>query len=439
MGIQEHAAVEVAGFFQSLSIIKDGFASYTYLSIFESSSGLHLHSLISSLFLFAGVSEAGRLVALIAGSGSSVLLYIFIKDWFSTKTGILAGSLVWIHPLFIRFSSRWYPESLGILMTLAVMHAVIKDIDEEGRRYYFLAICLLSLAITNHLWEASIALPAAVAYYQAKKIRRSATIIGTTIVVIIIVELIKSYQPSVTSHFQTRSVFYHPEVLLTPNWVFHWAWGGNLFPTDIFSASIIWTIPVAITLIILLTIWGWKNQDDRAVTIIAWFISGLLVMILLPVGWRGHVYYAWGLLVPSALAAAIIITEFLSSKLKVHQTQAVALAILLLSSGIAGSTLYPENPAHIYDDGPLSSEKVTQAGHELRKLPNKDTARIAFRGQLKNDTGRMRIIQSRILMHARINIEAITPAQSEKIIIDEQDICDYKVYISDDDLIVSNC
>jgi len=143
---------------------------------------------------------------------------------------------------------------MGILLTLGVMYSVFEDIKTNKIFYYFLSLFLLLLAVTNHLWEASIALPAAVAYYQAGKIRRAAGIIATTSIVITVVEVIKSFQPSSSAHIRTDSVFYHPDALMTPDWIFHWAWGGDLVPSDLFAISIIWTIPIAVVLMLLISI-----------------------------------------------------------------------------------------------------------------------------------------------------------------------------------------
>jgi len=162
-------------------------------------------------------------------------------------------------------------------------------------------------------------------------------------------------------------------------------------------------------------------------------------MVLLPVGWRGHVYYAWGLLVRIVLAAGILIIESAPTELKSKHIQIISLIMIIFSILLASLVLYPENTSHIHDDGPLSSQEVTETGNELQQLPNKNTAVIAFRGKLGKDTGKMRIIQSRILMHARINIEAITPAQSDRIVTNNKSGCDYKMYINNEDLDVTKC
>lgn len=90
-----HPAREVAGAFQTIAIIDDGWNSYTYITLQESFSALHLHSLLSSIFVGVGYTEGGRLVSFL-GALSTVLLLVWIGLLLGRRrAGIIAGATLW--------------------------------------------------------------------------------------------------------------------------------------------------------------------------------------------------------------------------------------------------------------------------------------------------------------------------------------------------------
>lgn len=85
-----HGLREIAGYFQSLALLRTGLESYTFVTPFESRSALHLHSLLSVPFLAVGYVEAGRLVSLLSAIAGAYVVGLITKKLHSTEAAVFA-------------------------------------------------------------------------------------------------------------------------------------------------------------------------------------------------------------------------------------------------------------------------------------------------------------------------------------------------------------
>jgi hypothetical protein len=101
--VTHHQAREIAGYYQSLGLIRLGIESFFIQTPSESfSSGLHLHSVFSSAFLSLGYYEGGRLVSLVfAIVAVTAVAYISVQ-FVGIRVALLAPLFLWAHPFFLR-------------------------------------------------------------------------------------------------------------------------------------------------------------------------------------------------------------------------------------------------------------------------------------------------------------------------------------------------
>lgn len=405
-----HPGVEIASYFQTLALVTDGLASYTYLTPLESGAGIHLHAWVSAPLLAAGVTEAGRVVSLLAAVGTGLVLWRIGTELLDWRAGIFAATLAWLHPLFVRFATRWYPEGLGILLTAAAVSAALRDDGET--RWYALTLAAIVLGITNHLWEASIALPVTVLYLRRWNVARAGGVVVTTVIAVGAVEAIQTFQPPGASLVESYSVFEHPESLLRIDWLFH---DGLALSTPL-EAAVSLTVPFALVVVALLAIATAMNPTETRVLLLAWLLSGLSILVLLPRGWRHHDYYIWGLMAPLALSGGLALAlaiDHLAMRTRIRTVPAaeLAVAVLLCSALFYGATveLGEQGPERHSNIEWADDEELREAGTELAAYDVDDPAKVTFAGAWHFDEaapsylGRPDVV--RVLIYGRVPLE----------------------------------
>lgn len=293
-------AVEIAHYFQALALLRDGLQSYTYLTPAESSGGLHIHSLLSTPLLAAGVRPAGRIVSVIAAAAAVLMLIMLVSRLMSPATGLLAGVFLWAHPLFLRFSSTWVPYILSVSLTIGALLGAVLWVTTQQRRWYVVSLGILSVGIFNHTWEASIMLPIAVLYANRGYYREIAGVVVTTIISLLIFVGVRSLQPRGHDLTQSYSLLHQTEALFSVDWFFHG--GFEVWRTWWYFKVL--TVPVTLFAIACVGVIYFQTRREDALVIGAWLLSGLSILVLLPRGWMGHGYYAWGVLAPLATVVA---------------------------------------------------------------------------------------------------------------------------------------
>ncbi len=295
----DHAGVEIASYYQTFALVEDGLASYTYLTPLETGAGVHVYAWLSAPLFAAGVTEAGRVVSLLAAVGSALLVWGIGRRLLDWRAGAVAAALLWLHPLFARFATRWYPEALGIFLTVAAVYAALRD--EGDALWYGLALGTLALGIGNHLWEASVALPVTVLYLRRRALARAGGVVAATGLSVVAVEAVQSLQPAGASLVESYSVWNHPGFLFRVDWLFR---DGLTLATPL-EAAVSLTVPLAIVAVVGLAAAATREPTEPRLLLLSWLVSGLTILVLLPRGWRYHDYYLWALLAPLALSGGL--------------------------------------------------------------------------------------------------------------------------------------
>jgi hypothetical protein len=377
-----HVGVEVASYFQTLALVKDGLSSYTYLTPLESGAGIHLHAWVSAPLLVAGVTEAGRVVSLLAAVGTALLLWgvgTTLLDW---RAGIFAAGLIWLHPLFVRFATRWYPEGLGLFLTLAAVYGALRD--EGGMLWYGAAVAALALGIANHLWEASIALPLTVLYLNRQAHLRIGGVVLATVLSIGAMEAVQSFQPPGAQLARNYSVVAHPKFLFRSNWLFR---DGLTLSTPL-EAAVSLTVPVTLVALGFLVVAAAANPTETRLLLLSWLVSGLTILVLLPRGWRYHDYYIWALLAPLALSGGLALALSLDrvathTRIPAVPAGELVVSVLLCSALFYGATveLGQEGPERHSDISWADDDELREAGTALASHDVADASNVSFAGE----------------------------------------------------------
>jgi len=384
-------AVEVAGYFQTLAIVKEPFASYTYLTIQESFAALHLHSIVSAPLLALGVQQAGRVVSVLSTIAGALFLAAIAFRVQGRRAALLAPVLLWLHPITIRLSDRWFPEALGIALTTIAVYLLIRHLDDGGERWYYLSLATVAIAVSNHMWEASILLPLVTLLFYHKEYRKAGGAVVVTGAALATVWGLTHLQPTGASVYTFFGVHNEPLIFLDPSW---WNYVTK-FPTH--------PLPIARTLTMPLAIigfgWaGWRAHttgERRYFLLSSWLASGLSIPFILPLG-MSHIYYLWALLVPLALLGATVIGSNLPETLpartgNVGRIVAVVLLIMALQYGLLFETaVLAGTGVPVVNDvsssatsgtNAVSDGEAIEAGRTLQRLGVQEAEEVTFVGQ----------------------------------------------------------
>jgi hypothetical protein len=317
-GVDAHTAREIAGYFQALAFLETGLDSFTFLTPGESFSALHLHSLLTTPLLALGYTEGGRLISLIGGIVSAALLYQLAHYFVDRQIAVLTPALLWIHPLFVRSSARWWPDTISIAFTLAALYAAFRYCDSHQRLWYLGTLLAVSLAITNHMWEATIALPLVALFAYERDWLEAAGVVLTTGTTIVFVWLATHLQPAGASSLTHYAVWNNPMILLSPDW-----W---IFIKGVASHPIVYsqtlTLPIGLVGLAWASVQVYQTRGRRYVVLTAWLVSGAAIPLLLPMGFDAHVYYLWGLLAPIAVLGTDVLNR-IAHRVAVNRETAV--------------------------------------------------------------------------------------------------------------------
>ncbi|WP_080505993.1 ArnT family glycosyltransferase [Halorubrum distributum] len=394
----DNRAREIASYFQALAFARNPLSSYTYLTPEESYSALHLHSVLSAPLVELEFLQGGRLIALI-GASISALLVAYIGHYYWGDRGlILAPVFLWLSPTFLRFSSRSWPETLSIALTTAVIIGVLRYCSTNERKWHLLALFSLVLAITNHMWEATILLPATAILVYHRRFKTAILTGGVAITTVAVVRHLSGLQPkpSGASSLVAYGVQNHWELLFTADW---WFGVSSLHPLSI-TATLL--IPLGCILAIVFTWRAYQEKEEVDVLLSSWLVSALTIPLALP-GGAHHWYYVWALTVPIALSGTKLgksAIEHLTAEYSLPEDRlmygvvATGLCLMLVYIGVfelgllagteiplAGAVTSPlAAPLTPMDQGTVEHGSAVQAGQEIKSRDITEAQEIVFVG-----------------------------------------------------------
>jgi hypothetical protein len=294
-------AREVAGYFQTMAFLEYGLESFFILSPAESYSSLHLHSFLSTPFVAVGYVEGGRLISWTAAIAGSLIVYALIQQFTTDNWPAVIGALLlWMHPLFMRLSYTYMPETLSIALTSGAVLAIFRYRDSKDLRWVAVGWACLILGITNHMWEAIIAGPiVAIFIYDRDYWFAGATSI-ITILSVGAIYAITELQPtggSSLSGYGTHAVGI--EFLASPTF---WIPFDSFHPLYI---AVMLTLPISL---IATAYWGvifLRQRDPTSLLLATWLLSALSLPLFLARGYSIHPYYGWAQLAPLCITGGI--------------------------------------------------------------------------------------------------------------------------------------
>jgi hypothetical protein len=416
------SAREVAGYFQSLAFARNGFRSYFFLTPEESFSALHLYSILSSPLVRLGYYEGGRLVSLVAAIAAITFVAIISRIVFDDPViPILAPILLWAHPVFIRVAYAYQPEATSIALTSGVILLLLKYLDTRNEWLFVGCIVLLGLSITNHMWEATIALPVATLLAYEKEWVKLGVISAITPIFALVVLFITGLQKKGAEQLMQYSASATGiEIYFSKDFWIISGPGGLPEPT----------FPLSVAVMLYLVITAYRRPNKKVLLLLSWLISGLFIIFALPRGFLSHNYYLWAVLVPLALSGAYIaktILELLKQRADFDIETVVritAVALLIFSClwiGIFEAGSWGGANAPIIGESPYGSstppnqpiEGINQgeavaAGEKINKMGINNASSIVFSGsewetkKVYRETGVSRVlIYSGILVRER--------------------------------------
>jgi len=293
-----HAAVEIGHFGQTIALLKDPLASYTYVTLQESTASIHLYSILSAPFVALGYFEGGRLISFISILIAALALNKIADISYSNLSAGIAPLVFVGNPLVLRWGYWFGPEALGIaLTTLSVLAIVLYDRSEHVR-WYYASVTLIILGVMNHLWEATILLPVVAVLYDRQEWKRLIAAGVVTVVAVAVCKSITTFQPNVASLGHYNIISTGPFIFLKPEY-----WQLDHANTPFFVAAKL-LMPAVYILAIVKTVTWWRTRSSDALLEASWLVSGVSILVLLPGGAIPHSYYLWALPAPFAFTAA---------------------------------------------------------------------------------------------------------------------------------------
>lgn len=105
-------------------------------------------------FLIAGISLIfgradiyDRLFLCILGAGTCVLIYLFARDLFRRRIGLLAGLFAAIYPALFIYDGWMYTESLYTFLLIAICYCLLRIQRSKGQRLGLWLLCGMLLAL----------------------------------------------------------------------------------------------------------------------------------------------------------------------------------------------------------------------------------------------------------------------------------------------------
>jgi hypothetical protein len=312
------ATREVGTYFQALAIARDGLASYGYLTVREIPASLHLESVLAAPLVAAGYVEGVRLVSALAALGTVLLVAVVARRLFGAVAAVLAPALLWANPYFYRLAWAAMPEALTVFLTTAAVAATVAYVgfgrvpdvprDTEGsltfrpdRRWLLVALAALALAVLQHGWAATVAVPIAATLAVTRHRRGTLATLAVTGLALAAVAAIGTLQPAPpTRGFAVTATGLG--VYLSPEWLGYWR--SQFGSVPFFLAHGLHLVAG----IAAGCYWSYRALRDaapRVILLATWTASGLVLPFALPGGVLSFdSFYLWGTVAPLTLTAA---------------------------------------------------------------------------------------------------------------------------------------
>lgn len=409
-----HPAVEFGHYFQSIAFLDDGLWSYTYLTPQESLAGLHLYSILAAPLIAIGYTVGGRLVSFLAALGTSVIAAKIAREEFDEVNYLFVPVLLWANSFFVFFASAIGPNVLSIFLTTTIIYTTLVSFTCESNYWMYATVVLLVLAILNHGWEATIALPIFVLYVFERRYIHAATISVVTVISVGILQFGTALQSTKSGTAGYSVLSSGLSIYLDPTW-----WTPHLQ----------WPFPLGHTTVLLFIgsiafVFWWgaifvRTRSRRSIMMTSWLLSGLSIPVILPLGYTAHMYYLWALVVPFTLSlGAVVKTSYqlinaIMDKVTAQRIVSGLMVVLFLLNVVVVGSFH----AGLFDTPGLQKGKnkggvveapnseAIRAGEQLADKEIEDPSDIVFVGNWKATYAGGLYKPSQILAYAGINVK----------------------------------
>lgn len=111
-----------------------------------------LFHIIAHYWLFLGKEEwLVRILPVAFGIGSIYIAYLFAKELFNKKTGLIAALLLAINPFHIYYSQEFRPYIMTLFVVLVVMYLFWKSLKQGGKWWLFYSLALTALFYSTYM------------------------------------------------------------------------------------------------------------------------------------------------------------------------------------------------------------------------------------------------------------------------------------------------
>lgn len=412
---------EVANYYQSLALVESGLHSFLYVTLQETDAGLHLYSILSTPFVAAGYVEGGRLVSAIAAVLTALIIGRLAGKLWGTTAALLAPPALLANAYYFRFAWASQPEAVSIVLTVGSVVTLLQFFETDNRRWFGGSLLLLILAISNHSWEATIALPLVALLLYEQRWRDAATVGLVTVGAVVAVRVLTGLQPNPANPTSTYSVvgtgmgiYFTPQFTDYFTRAPYWTW-TNISSVHPFGLAYTSHFPGGMA---IATYYTGKSvysrfTDRTALLLASWSVSGLSILFVLPGGLNHH-YYAWALIIPvtlSGVAAVHRVIQLLKSVIGAAAANYAVtgfvglLVVLAMMNGMVFEAgIGPTGAVGASDGGVPSAtsntEELVQAGYALREYSVDSSKSVAFIGDWE---GRPLAI-SQVLMYGEVMV-----------------------------------
>lgn len=168
-------AVTIFGFALLVRVIYNLVVAGAYFPLYDSAAyqfiGFRLvdehcfcmHSYVTTVyrpplwpFLIAGISLVfgraniyDRLFLCCLGAGTCVFIYLFARDLFNRRIGLIAGLIAAVYPALYLYDGWMYTESLYTFLLTAICYCMLRVQRDEGRRRRLWLLCGVLLALLS--------------------------------------------------------------------------------------------------------------------------------------------------------------------------------------------------------------------------------------------------------------------------------------------------
>jgi 4-amino-4-deoxy-L-arabinose transferase-like glycosyltransferase len=195
--------------------------------------------IMAGLSLLLGPSDYfARLFLSLIGSGTCVLIYLFARDLFGWRTGILAGVIAAIYPELFIYDGWLYTESLYTFLLFALCYGLYRLQRTPERSWQIWAVCgillgLLSLTRPNGVPVIGLFIVWAMIMVWQKLLSWRVTargVLTTTLIAFVFIApwTVRNYLvshtfiPVATGDGTVLLGAYNDEILTTPNYIGSW-------------------------------------------------------------------------------------------------------------------------------------------------------------------------------------------------------------------------